>query len=48
MVEDYVYVSTEFRGDLDLPLPVDAQWGNIGKKNSQDIDFFHFMIYNFL
>ena len=20
----------DFRGDLDLPLPVDAQWGDIG------------------
>ena len=32
MIEDYAYVGTELRGDLDLPLPPGAQWGDIGKK----------------
>ena len=29
MVEDYAYVGTDFRGDLDLPLPPSAQWGDM-------------------
>ena len=32
MVEDYAYVGLYFRGDPDLILPEDTQWGNIGKK----------------
>ena len=32
MVEDYAYAGLDFRGDPDLVLPEDAQWGNIGKK----------------
>ena len=40
MVQDYAYNGTEFREDLDLPLPAGAQRGNIGKKNTQDIDYF--------
>ena len=32
MVEDYVYVGMDFSGDLDLPLPLGGQWGDIGKK----------------
>ena len=32
MVEDYAYMGTEFKGDPNLPLPPDAQWGNIDKK----------------
>ena len=39
MIEDYAYAGTEFQEDIDLPLLVDAQWGDIGKKNSQDIDY---------
>ena len=30
MIEDYAYAGTEFRGDPDLPLLIDAQWGGIG------------------
>ena len=40
MVEDYVYAGTDFRGYPDLPLPIGSQWGDIGKKNTQDIDYF--------
>jgi hypothetical protein len=32
MIEDYAYAGLDFRGDLDLALPEDAQWGDIGKK----------------
>ena len=32
MIEDYAYAGTKFRGDLDLTLPVDSKWGDIGKK----------------
>ena len=32
MVEDYAYAGTNFSGDLDLPLPLGGQWGDIGKK----------------
>ena len=32
MIEDYAYAGTEFRGDPDLPLPSDSQWGDIGNK----------------
>ena len=32
MIEDYAYVVLDFRGDPDLALPKDAQWGDIGKK----------------
>ena len=32
MVEDYAYAGLNFRGDPDLALPEDAQWGDIGKK----------------
>ena len=34
MIEDYVYVGTDFKGDPDLPLPPSAQWGDIGKKQN--------------
>ena len=40
MVEDYAYIGTKFRGYPDLPLLTCAQWGDIGKKNTQDIDYF--------
>ena len=30
MIEDYAYVGTDSRGDLDLALPVYAQWGDMG------------------
>ena len=32
MVEDYAYAGIDFTGDLDLPLPLGEQWGDIGKK----------------
>ena len=49
MIKDYDYAGTDFQGDPDLPLPADAQWGDIGKKNAQDVDYFFciFMFYNF-
>ena len=45
MIEYYAYVGTEFRGDPDLPLPFDAQWGDIVKKQDQDV--YYFCIFNF-
>jgi hypothetical protein len=39
MVDDYAYVRLDFRGDLDLALPEDDQWGDLGKKYT----FFHFL-----
>ena len=30
-VDDYPYVGLDFRGDLDLALPPNAAWGEIGK-----------------
>ena len=48
MVEDYAYRGTNFRGYPDLPLPAGAQWGDISKKNNQEMDFFlYFMFSNF-
>ena len=35
MIEDYAYAGLDFRGDPDLVLPEDAQWGNIGKKDTE-------------
>jgi hypothetical protein len=32
MVDDYAYTDLYFRGDPDLSLPEDAQWGDLGKK----------------
>jgi hypothetical protein len=32
MIEDYAYAGLDFRGNPDLALPEDAQWGDIGKK----------------
>ena len=31
MIEEYVYVGTNFRGDLDMVLLADAQWGDMGE-----------------
>ena len=33
MVDDYAYASLDFRGDPNLVLPKDSQWGNLGKKH---------------
>jgi hypothetical protein len=32
MVDDYAYVSVDFRGDPDLVILEGFQWGDIGKK----------------
>ena len=32
MVDDYDYAGLDFRGDPDLVLPEDAQWGELDKK----------------
>jgi hypothetical protein len=32
MVDDYTYAGLYFQEDLDLVLPKDAQWGELGKK----------------
>ena len=37
MVEDYAYAGTDFRGDPDLQLPPDEQWGDMGKKQNPKI-----------
>jgi hypothetical protein len=33
MVDDYAYADLDFRGDPDLVLLEDSQWGNLGKKH---------------
>jgi hypothetical protein len=40
MVDDYAYAGLDFRGDPDLALPEDAQWGDLGKK------YMHFIFLN--
>jgi hypothetical protein len=40
MVDDYAYVGLDFRGDPDLTLPEDTQWGDLGKK------YMHFLFLN--
>jgi hypothetical protein len=40
MVDDYAYAGLDFRGDPDLALPEDTQWGDLGKK------FSHFLFLN--
>ena len=48
MIEDYAYAGTDFLGDQDLPLTIGTQWGDIGKKNAQYVDYFCvFNFYNF-
>jgi hypothetical protein len=32
MVDDYAYIRLDFRGDPDLALLEDAQWGDLSKK----------------
>ena len=39
MIDDYTNAGLDFRGDLDLVLPEDAQWGDLGKKYT----FFFFL-----
>jgi len=31
IVDDYAYVGIDFKGDLDVPLPLGEQWTNVGK-----------------
>jgi hypothetical protein len=40
MVDNYAYAGLDFRGDPDLVLPEDAQWGDLGKK------YTHFLFLN--
>jgi hypothetical protein len=39
MVDDYAYADLYFRGDLDLVLPEDAQWGDLGKNCTHFFSF---------
>jgi hypothetical protein len=32
MIDDYAYAGLDFRGDLDLALPKNDQWGELGNK----------------
>jgi hypothetical protein len=32
MIDDYAYAGLDFRGDMDLVMPEDAEWGDLGKK----------------
>lgn len=45
-VNEYYYTGMDYRGDLDLSLPTDAQWGNISMffKFSMYINFLYFDI----
>ena len=45
MVDDYAYAGLDFRGDPDLALPEDAQWGDLGKKNT---NFLFLNVFEFL
>ena len=40
MVDDYAYAVLDFWRDLELALPEDAQWGDLGKK------YTHFLFLN--
>lgn len=42
-VNEYCYADMDYRGEPDIPLPVDVQWGDIGI-----LSFFFFHIYDFL
>jgi hypothetical protein len=47
MVDDYAYVGLDFRGDPNIALPEDAQWGDLGKKHTNFIflNVFVFLTY---
>jgi hypothetical protein len=47
MVDDYAYAGLDFRGDPDLALPEDAQWGDLGKKYTQFLflNVFYFLFF---
>ena len=38
MIEYYLYAGTEFRRDLDFPLPPSMQWGDMGKKQNPKME----------
>jgi hypothetical protein len=45
MIEDYAYAGLDFRGDPDLILPEDTQWGDIGKKVTNFSSFKMFLYF---
>ena len=47
MIEYYAYAGTDFKGDLDLPLPPGGQWGDMGKKQNPKIAICVFCILMF-
>jgi hypothetical protein len=56
MVDEYGYAGLDFRGDPDLVLPEDAQWGELGKYThffflNVFLNFYHiqmFLFYKFI
>jgi hypothetical protein len=46
MIEDYAYAGLDFRGDPELALPEDAQWGDIGKKYTNFLTFYMFLYFH--
>ena len=47
MVEDYVYVGENFRGDPDLPLPEGDHWDGLGKNNIITHVFLFYFTFHF-
>jgi hypothetical protein len=53
MVDDHAYAGLDFRGDPDLVLPEDAQWGDLGKKYTHFslfkcfVNFYHIQMFLF-
>ena len=43
-IDEYAYAGVDFRGDPDLVLPEDAQWGAIGK-NALTMFFYFSKVY---
>ena len=43
VVKDYAYANIDFRGDLDLPIPLGTQWTDAGKNCFFNI--FTFLMY---
>ena len=46
-IDDYPYAEIDFQGDLDMPLPLGASYGDIGNE-SQTLFFNFFELLNFL
>ena len=44
-IDDYPYAGIDFRGDLDMPLPPGAAYGDIGKESQTH--FLSFELFNF-